>query len=325
MNEITLWKFILERLDRSEPVMLMCVVESHGSSPGRRGFKMAVARDEMSGSIGGGVMEHKFVELAKEKLKEESAKTLLRNQKHNKTAAKDQSGMICSGEQTIVLFRVNTSHAKSINSLIDSLESFQSGTLELTESDLNFYEKTPGEIFFFKGNEEKWLYRQQTGCINHLYIIGGGHCSLALSQLMSSMDFIIHVFDERKDLNTLMTNRFAHEKTILNDYTQLGSKIDSGENNYVVIMTFGYRTDDIALRSLLEKDFKYIGVLGSKAKMEKMFSEWRSDGLQESKLKLLHAPIGISINSETPMEIAVSIAAEIIAVKNSVDNHNGKS
>src|SRR3954463_3659675 len=107
MSEIALWKFILERLDRSESVILMVVVESHGSSPGRRGFKMAVARDGMNGSIGGGVMEHKFVELAKEKLKEHSSKTLLRNQKHNKSATKDQSGMICSGEQTIILLSIN--------------------------------------------------------------------------------------------------------------------------------------------------------------------------------------------------------------------------
>src|SRR4051812_2385238 len=98
MTELPLWKFIAGRLQTSVPVMLLCVVESFGSSPGRRGFKMAVTADDMIGSIGGGIMEHKFVELAKEKLKSPSFDTILKRQQHNKNAVKDQSGMICSGE-----------------------------------------------------------------------------------------------------------------------------------------------------------------------------------------------------------------------------------
>ena len=82
-------------------------------------------------------------------------------------------------------------------------------------------------------------------------------------------------------------------------------------------MTFGYRTDDIALKALLNKEFKYIGVLGSKNKMEKLFDDYRSEGISESVLKRIHTPIGLDIKSQTPEEIAVSIAAEIIKVKNS--------
>ncbi len=81
-------------------------------------------------------------------------------------------------------------------------------------------------------------------------------------------------------------------------------------------MTFGYRTDDIAVRALLQKDFKYFGLLGSKKKIEKMFTEYRKEGIEEGVLKKIHSPIGIQIKSQTPEEIAVSIAAEIIKVKN---------
>ena len=102
----------------------------------------------------------------------------------------------------------------------------------------------------------------------------------------------------------------------MNSYAELGSLIESGENVYVVIMTFGYRTDDIALRSLLIKQFKYIGVLGSKKKMEKMFTEYRKDNIDKKMLKNIHSPIGIQVKSQTASEIAVSIAAEIIAIKN---------
>ena len=77
------------------------------SSPGRQGFMMAVnSRNEMSGSVGGGIMEHKFVELAKSKLLLAEKKTITYQQFHDKAAARNQSGMICSGEQTIFMYPV---------------------------------------------------------------------------------------------------------------------------------------------------------------------------------------------------------------------------
>ena len=83
-------------------------------------------------------------------------------------------------------------------------------------------------------------------------------------------------------------------------------------------MTFGYRTDDEALRILMHKNFKYLGVMGSKKKMEKMFETYREEGVSETILQNIHSPIGINIHSQTPEEIAVSIAAEIIKIKNNV-------
>ena len=133
---------------------------------------------------------------------------------------------------------------------------------------------------------------------------------------MEGMDFYITVFEERKGLNTLEKNEFANEIIIADDYTALANLIPSGPNQYVVIMTFGYRTDDIALRALLDKQFKYLGVLGSKKKMEKLFDDYRADGIADEILHRIHTPIGLAINSQTPEEIAVSIAAEIIKVKN---------
>src|SRR5690349_20881014 len=104
MRDLKLWKFILEKLEHRQQVMLMCVVESTGSSPGRKGFKMAVAPDEMCGSIGGGIMEHKFVEMARNRLLLNDD-PLLKKQFHRKSEAQNQSGMICSGEQTVLMYR----------------------------------------------------------------------------------------------------------------------------------------------------------------------------------------------------------------------------
>jgi xanthine dehydrogenase accessory factor len=315
---IKFWRFIQERISKSQPVILLCVLESFGSSPGRQGFKMAVAADGISGSIGGGIMEHKFVEMAKEKLKNIHDEPIVRKQLHNKVAKQYQSGMICSGEQTIVLIHLSKDDSPVIESIIGSLENNRNGCFKIDAGKISFKDNATDipSYFFQMNSEEDWKYAELTGYKNHLYIIGGGHCSLAFSKIMSSMDFYIHLYEDRKELNTLEQNSFVHEKVFVDDYSALSELIPSGENNYVVIMTFGYRTDDIALRALIYKNFKYLGVLGSQAKMEKMFEEWRRDKLPEDKLKKIFASIGFSIKSQSPEEIGVSIAAEIIGVKN---------
>ena len=312
------WKFIHQKLTASIDVILLYVLESKGSSPGRQGFKMAVAADgNFFGTIGGGIMEHKFVEMARAKLKESGDSAGIYKQVHDKAAAKNQSGMICSGEQTIFLYQVQHKDVDQIAALIKSLQAYKNATLQLSPAGILFSENIPQQNFHFQQkNEEQFLFVEKAGYKNILHIIGGGHCALALSKIMSSMDFYMHVYDERNALNTMDENSFAHEKKILNSYAELGSLIESGENVYVVIMTFGYRTDDIALRSLLIKQFKYIGVLGSKKKIEKMFTGYSGDNIDKEMLKNIHSPIGIQVKSQTASEIAVSIAAEIIAIKN---------
>ena len=83
-------------------------------------------------------------------------------------------------------------------------------------------------------------------------------------------------------------------------------------------MTFGYRTDDLAVRSLLGRTFAYIGIMGSRKKILQMFQACRQEGIPEIIINGLHAPIGLDIKSHTPAEIAVSIAAEIIKMKNRI-------
>ena len=317
-KQLKIWKFITSCFSKNIPVMLLYVLESSGSSPGRQGFFMAVNADkEMEGSIGGGIMEHKFVEMAKEKLQDASNKSQIRKQIHDKSAGKNQSGMICSGEQTIFLYRIKEKDIKHIEELISSLEKNKNGALHLSPEGILFDDTASGKDFEFDlKTEEHWSYTEKIGYKNHLYIIGGGHCALAFSKLMCSMDFYIHLFEDREQLNTVEKNNYAHEKLIVKDYSELKELIPSGENNYVVVMTFGYRTDDIAVRALLQKQFKYFGLLGSKKKIEKMFDDYKKEGIDENILKQIHSPIGIQIKSQTPEEIGISIAAEIIKVKN---------
>src|SRR4051812_15344472 len=97
-KQLAIWQLISDSVQNEVPVMLLYVLDSKGSSPGRQGFFMAVtANGELSGSIGGGIMENKFVDLAKENLKHDNPELYVRKQIHDKRAAKNQSGMICSG------------------------------------------------------------------------------------------------------------------------------------------------------------------------------------------------------------------------------------
>lgn len=326
MKNITTWKLVERSLDQRIPVILLYVLESKGSSPGRLGFFMAVnAIGEMEGSIGGGIMEHKFVEMAREKLlapdsyrdSYERLAATLKKQFHDKVAAKNQSGMICSGEQTILLYKARETDKDHIKTLIISSEQHKNGTLIFSPDGIQFVGKVPDKDFEFTfKSEDEWLYQEKTGYKNRIFIIGGGHCSLALSKLMREMDFYVIVFDDRKDLKTMTENKAAHEKHFINDYAALKELITVCDHHYIVIMTFGYRTDDIALRALIGKDFRYIGLLGSKTKIERLFEDYRKDGISAERLQRIHTPIGLDIKSQTPEEIAVSIAAEIIHTKN---------
>jgi xanthine dehydrogenase accessory factor len=324
MKHYTTWKFIAGCLRQNISVMLLYVLESKGSSPGRQGFFMAVsATGEMEGSIGGGMMEHKLVELAREKLRNTEQGTRnaeqgsIKKQVHDKSSAVNQSGMICSGEQTIWLYPVSKEEAIVIQQIIDSLEQYKSGTLVFSPAGISFEAVLPEQNFSFRFQSEvDWCYKEKTGYKNKLFIIGGGHCALALSRLMCSMDFYICLYDDRVELKTMQENEAAHEKHVVADYSELTRLIAPGDDHYVVIMTFGYRTDDIAVRALLEKQFRYLGVLGSRKKMEKLLTDYRTAGIKEEWLQRIHTPIGLAINSQTPEEIAVSIAAQIISIKN---------
>jgi xanthine dehydrogenase accessory factor len=338
-------RFIAVKLRADEAVVLLQVVESIGSSPGRMGFRMAVALDSKSGkstlegSIGGGIMEQKLVALAVSRLREGRGEGLLKRQIHRKNEAQDQSGMICSGEQTVLFYTLKADDLSIIEQILADLsvymartrhqaESMTEGSLFLSKDGIE-YVPSRSDLTTFKKlsnlptnqkNVKHWkqgIYVEKIGFEQHLYIVGGGHCALALSRQMRLIkSFKIHLFDDRPDLNTFKENDAAHEKTVVN-YAEIPDLIPEGNHIYVVLMTVGYRSDEQILRGLSNKNVKYLGMLGSRAKVETMMENLKNDGFSTDFLQKIHAPIGIDVKSQTPEEIAVSIAAEIIRVKNS--------
>lgn len=315
-KKLVIWELINQSLQQGIPVMLLYVLQSDGSSPGRQGFFMAVnAVGAIAGSIGGGIMEFKFVEMAREQLLQEETMAAVRRQVHDKSSPRDQSGMICSGEQTILLYRVRSGDAHLIQQIIDCLTNFKNSVLQLSPAGLQLLAASESVGFTMQSMHD-WVYTEQLGYRDHLYLIGGGHCSLAFSKIMSMLEFYIHVYDNRPHLNTFLENEHAHEKVLVEDYSLLKDMIPEGPHNYVVVMTMGYRSDDLVIRALLHKQFRYLGMLGSQAKITQLFDGYKAEGISAQVLHNIHAPVGMPIRSQTPEEIAVSIAAEIIRERN---------
>ncbi len=319
-REIEVWKFIAERLVKDGPVMFLVVAESSGSSPGRAGYKMAAGSDgQLCGSIGGGAMEVALVEQAKVILSEPRAATdcvmpHLIEQVHQKNSP-NASGMICSGRQTVVIEQLSKGDLQMVDKIVDRLNRKEPAAFEISNLRVQIIENThDGSPFYFsKTSETEFIYQERLGDKQNLYIIGGGHCALALSEVMSKMGFRIRIFDDRPELNTIEKNRFAHEISIIESYDKIAELVPSGDEVYVVVMTLGYASDELVIRQLIDKDLKYFGVLGSKAKMSVLLRSLREDGHRTEHIR---TPIGLDINSRTPEEIAVSIAAEIISIKN---------
>jgi xanthine dehydrogenase accessory factor len=227
-----------------------------------------------------------------------------------------------------VIFKLmSPEDSPAVESVIDALGNHRPDVLTITAGDftigppnnaptIEFYGPRPGNNPKSKIQNPKFQYTERLGLENELYIIGGGHCALALSELMSRMDFYISLFDDRPELNTIDKNRFAHRIQIVDNYDDIATHVPGGPSSYVVVMTLGYASDELVIRALIDKEFKYFGVLGSNAKMSIMLRKLLKEGLPADKLGRIRTPIGLPIRSRTPEEIAVSIAAEIISVKN---------
>lgn len=145
-----------------------------------------------------------------------------------------------------------------------------------------------------------------------LIIFGGGHIGHDLARLAAPLNFAVTVVDDRQD----MLDRFPSlVTTILTDtgFTQNFPAID--QRSYVVIVTHGHLGDLAVLSRVINLDCAYIGMIGSKAKIAHVYSSLEKDGIERASLKKVHAPIGLDIGGEGPYEIAISIIAEIIAVR----------
>ncbi len=314
-----LWNFIHDHLLRNERVVLMVVLDVKGSSPGRAGFKMAVAGNhDICGSIGGGVMEYNMVELALRMISDNKTAPVIKRQIHLPDSENDKSGLICSGEQTQALIPLSSTDREIIKKINECLSTGEKGILKISPGEFSFMKDASleGTVSAFCNNDAEWGYSEELGLKDNIYIFGAGHISLPLSQIMRMLDFRVIVYDDREGLTTFNANNFAHRKKVI-DYNNIAGLIPEASGNYAAIMSFAHKSDKLILSQLLPVKLSYLGMIGSKSKVQKIFDTLREEGYNDDDLARVDSPIGISINSQTPAEIAVSIAAKIIQTKNS--------
>jgi len=147
-----------------------------------------------------------------------------------------------------------------------------------------------------------------------LYIVGAGHVGLHLARLANEVGFRVHVADDREKFAN--AERFPHAaEIVVEDIPAWLERAKLPPHAYVVIVTRGHTNDLEALRALAPRDLRYLGLIGSRAKVARIYDELTAHGTAPDLLKHVHAPIGLDIGAVTPQEIAVSILAELIAVK----------
>jgi xanthine dehydrogenase accessory factor len=147
-----------------------------------------------------------------------------------------------------------------------------------------------------------------------VYVFGAGHVGHFLARMAHDVGFRVHVIDDREKFAN--AERFAPDvEVVVEDIPTWLANHTMPATAYAVIVTRGHRHDLDALRELAPRGLRYIGLIGSRAKVKRVFDALLEEGLDPEALRQVHAPIGLDIGAITPQEIAVSILAELIAVK----------
>lgn len=313
------WFQLLYQLKYNHQVFLALVGSHSSASPGTTGTKMFISETgEINGTIGGGIMEHKLIERAKVILQQKQEfKPEIQTLYHSSSGLGEKSGMICSGSQTNIYYLCQPSKDKeAIAKIVSVIERDIPASLLVEPSGMSVQEKVldlaQPQIKLTQDSGE-WKYEEQLLNRKRIAIFGGGHCSLALSRVMSQLDYEVQVFDTRPDeVSTLTQNIYARSVQIIENYQGAGVLIPFPELTYVVVMTTDFVCDIRALLEVVSLPFPFIGVMGSSAKISTIFEQLQQAGISDTLLSRLHAPVGLPISSHTPSEIAISIAAQIL-------------
>jgi len=150
-----------------------------------------------------------------------------------------------------------------------------------------------------------------------LFIIGAGHVGHHLARIAGDVGFRIHVVDDREKFAS--AERFPGAEVVVQSIPEWLHRADLPASAYVVVVTRGHQHDLDAMRALAARDLKYLGLIGSRAKVARIYDALRAEGMPAECLQRVHAPIGLDIGAVTPAEIAISILAELIAVTRGVD------
>lgn len=324
----SVFRAAVERLKAGEPVTLVTVVEAKGSTPRGPGARMAVFRDGgTEGTVGGGAVEHASRAFAVETL---SGAAQIRRYSLTRDDAAGL-GMICGGDVTLLFQPVSPGDEAAIavfENILSALndrsprwlaqELLPNGMVRMAlygREDLILGEVLEPEPS--KGVLPSFLEGERTRFVDPVVragralIFGGGHVSSALSPILSSVGFSVFIFEDRAEFADIARFPGASGAALCRMDDFLGD-VRIVPEDFAVIVTRGHQSDYEVLRQVLSTQAAYIGMIGSRAKVAATKERLFQDGFDWDDLARVYAPIGLAIGAETPEEIAVSIAAEMI-------------
>ena len=288
---------ILRRCDAGEAVAVCTVVRTRGSTPQKSGAVMVVLQDGQTlGTIGGGCVEAEVRTQALQRLTNQNDALLTFKLDHDLGW---DDGLVCGGTMDVAVEILDSpARAEALREVREVLAAGRKAAVRVIVPDTEGIQKT---------------FDRTIDPVPTLVIAGAGHVGLALADVASRMGFRVTVIDDRADL--VSPERFPHATRIVAEIEEELGRIPIGEETYIVIVTRGHRHDGRALGAVIRSNAKYIGLIGSRRKIVTILEGLAGQGVSREQLAAVHAPIGLNIGAVTPEEIAVSIAAELIAVR----------
>jgi len=324
----TVFEMLARRFCDGEPCVLVSAVGGSGSVPRKTQAHMLVTdAGRICGTVGGGAVEGKAIELAR-RLIDRSESVLETFVLHENDA--QNMGMVCGGEVTLHFKYVGAQDQTTAEIAGHAALLFEAGKrawliicMDTGEISLYDGERTIGRAIpdvlleklgrsCVRFQHEDWTYyAEQLVSPGRVYVFGGGHVAQALVPVLASVDFRCIVIEDRKEFAD--PQLFPNAELVrLIPQSEWEKKLHILEEDCVCIMTRGHENDLDCQAFALNTPAYYIGVIGSRRKIAIANARLHEMGFAQEALTRLHTPIGLAIGAQTPAEIAVSIAAEMI-------------
>ncbi|MCX8110345.1 MAG: XdhC family protein [Syntrophorhabdaceae bacterium] len=327
---MNIYRIIEQYIIEGKTGILATVIRRLGSAPRDTGAKMFIGEDGRTyGTIGGGKLE---LDVFEEALKiMGKGLTRIFHVRMNATTIAEQ-GMLCGGDVDILLEPVDKRYLELYREAGQCSEKGKRGIVITRFGHAGFLKTFVGPENMTCGDpitDEQLIkvqrYFDQRNPVvidgdtvvepliiySPLYIFGAGHVSQFISKVAKIVDFYVVVIDDRAEFAS--KERFPDaDEIIVDNFDKVFSKLDFTGKEYAVIVTRGHSYDAFVLQEVLKRDYRYVGMIGSRRKIKIIFDNLKEMGYSEEVIKSVHAPIGIDIDAETPQEIAVSIVAELI-------------
>lgn len=331
-------KEILACLRQDLHIALVTIIAKNGSAPRLPGSKMFVEENgTLHGTIGGGKMEYTLHETAKKVARGDSPPTLAEFDMRGSGVDGD-TDMVCGGIQHVLIERITPDMVAMFELAFVCFHGGAKGVWTVDISDPEF----PLRSFIdMRANNQpegdidyKAIMRQRATKLvtigdksividplpksGTVILIGGGHISKEVAKLASYVDFDVVVCDDREKFSNRERFPMARSTHVIKNFENLFEATGQGEDYYLLIVTRGHTYDREALGQALKTPSRYIGMIGSRSKRNITYSRLRDQGFSDADFARVHCPVGLSIGSETPKEIAVSIIGELIAARSGV-------